>query len=106
MWREMRRSQSTATAAASAVAASELATVPPPLPKRRQRQPSFNQRGGHNRQSSQSLLQRDDGMGEGLLVVEAPLAEGSAPSSPVRGEVGDGKRSSLGENKANEGGVT
>jgi len=101
MWREMRRSQSTAAAPAS-----ELATVPPPLPKRRQRQPSFNQRGGHDRQRSQSLLQRDEGMGEGLLVVEAPVAEGSAPSSPVRGEARNGKRSSSGEDKANERGVT
>ncbi|CAA9965406.1 PH domain containing protein [Pyrenophora teres f. maculata] len=107
MWREMRRSQSTAAAAAaSAVAASELSTVPPPLPKRRQRQPSVNQRGGHNRRTSQSLLQRDEGLGEGLLVVEAPVAEGSAPSSPVRGDGRTGQRASLGESKANERDVT
>ncbi|RMZ72230.1 PH domain-containing [Pyrenophora seminiperda CCB06] len=113
MWREMRRSQSTAaaaaataTATASAVAASELATVPPPLPKRRQRQPSLNQRGGHNRRTSQNLVQRDDGLGEGLLVVEAPVAEGSAPTSPVRSGGRTGKRVSLGEDKANERGIT
>jgi len=118
MWREMRRNQSTAATAAamaaasassssSTIAAGELATVPPPLPKRRQRQPSLNTRGGHNRRTSQGLLQRDEGLGEGLLVVEAPVAEGSAPSSPVKGDGRrTGKRLSLGEDKASEKGVT
>lgn len=77
-------------------AASSTKSIPapaPPLPKRRQRQPSLNLSGhshvhGHGRRVS-----RDDGdegvgmgMGEGLLVVEAPVAEGSVPNSPLEGE--------------------
>ncbi|EUC46107.1 hypothetical protein COCMIDRAFT_4736 [Bipolaris oryzae ATCC 44560] len=72
MFREMRRRTSSA--------ASELATVPPPLPKRRGRQPSVNQN-GHNWR----LSPKDDVQGEPLFVVEAPVAEGSAEPSPVRG---------------------
>lgn len=52
---------------------------PPPLPKRRQRQPSLTQNSYNNR-ASQGVV--DHELGEGLLVVEAPLAERSAPPSP------------------------
>ncbi|KAF5850963.1 hypothetical protein GGP41_010598 [Bipolaris sorokiniana] len=78
IFREMRRRTSSA--------ASELATVPPPLPKRRGRQPSVNQN-AHNWR----LSPKDDVQGEPLFVVEAPVAEGSAEPSPVRGDMGGEK---------------
>jgi hypothetical protein len=59
-------------------AASEVA---PPLPKRRSRQPSL-----HQRRVSQHVQGQEEG-GEALLVVEAPVGEGSGESSPVKGSV-------------------
>ena len=41
-----------------------------------------------------------DEMGEGLLVVAAPLVEGSAPSSPMNGE---GKDIDFGKAESNKG---
>jgi hypothetical protein len=55
---------------------------PPALPKRRQRQPSLQ----HRRKGSQISLGGDE-PGEGLFVVEAPVAEGSVPSTPVHEEI-------------------
>ena len=97
MFREMRRRTSSA--------ASDLATLPPPLPKRRQRQPSLTLN-AHNRRASQTQnLQRDAEQGDGMLVVEAPVAERSADGSPVRDDAASGKVS-LGVDKRSERGVT
>ncbi|KAJ4326334.1 hypothetical protein N0V94_000009 [Neodidymelliopsis sp. IMI 364377] len=63
---------------------------PPPLPKRRQRQSSASQ---HSTSSIRHSAYHD-GAGEEVFVVEAPLAEVSAPSSPavdVSKQLGDGK---------------
>jgi hypothetical protein len=77
VFREMRRRKSSAASAGTANSASELATPPPPLPKRRQRQPSLNL-SAHTRRASQNQnLQQSGGEGEVLLVVEAPIVEGS-----------------------------
>jgi hypothetical protein len=77
VFREMRRRKSSAGSAGTAHTASELATPPPPLPKRRQRQPSLNL-SAHTRRASQNQnLPQLGGEGEGLLVVEAPVVEGS-----------------------------
>ncbi len=54
---------------------------PPALPKRRQRQPSL-QLNSHNRRLSRDVADMDSHQ-ESLLVVEAPLVESSAPSSPA-----------------------
>ena len=65
---------------AASLSSSHSVGAPPPLPKRRQRQPSFQ----HRRRGSQISLGGEDGdEGEGLFVVEAPVAEGSVPSTPV-----------------------
>lgn len=78
MFRDMRRRTNSA--------ASELTTPPPPLPKRRQRNQSMTL-GGHGRQQSQtSNPAKDDILGEGMLIVEAPVAERSLEGSPVRQE--------------------
>ncbi|CAN9313821.1 unnamed protein product [Alternaria alternata] len=68
VFREMRRRKSSA-------ASNELATPPPPLPKRRQRQPSLNL-SAHQRRASQNQNLQPFGMGEELLVVEAPVIDG------------------------------
>jgi hypothetical protein len=57
-------------------------TQPPALPKRRQRQPSLQSR----RRGSQISLGGEE-RGEGLLVVEAPVQEGSVPSTPGEEDV-------------------
>ncbi|KAH7381719.1 hypothetical protein BKA66DRAFT_609658 [Pyrenochaeta sp. MPI-SDFR-AT-0127] len=102
----------------SSAASSTDATVPPPLPRRRQRQPSLNLN-SHNRRTSHDLG-NGDGYQEGLLVVEAPLAEASAPPSPLDGEGknlghsetdllkgdGDSGKLSLRSDKASENGIT
>ena len=54
---------------------------PPPLPKRRQRQSSASL---HSNPSIRHSAYHDD-MGEEVFVVEAPLAEASAPPSPAVG---------------------
>jgi hypothetical protein len=76
---EMRRRKSSATSSAHS-------PPPPPLPRRKQRQPSVNLSAQQRRAS-----QREEEHGEGLLVVEAPVVEGSAPSSPVKGSAESGK---------------
>ncbi|CAO2657556.1 Nn.00g036820.m01.CDS01 [Neocucurbitaria sp. VM-36] len=99
----------------SSAASSTHSPPPPPLPKRRQRQPSLNL-SSHHRRASQNHTYRDeagDDVGEGLLVVAAPLVEGSAPNSPVDGEGkagsskgdGDSGEVSLASEKASERGV-
>ena len=63
---------------------------PPPLPRRRQRQSSASQHSN----SSVSHSAYHDGAGEEVFVVEAPLAEVSAPPSPAVGvskQLGDKK---------------
>jgi hypothetical protein len=67
----------------SSAASSTNSVLPPPLPKRRQRQPSVNLV-SHQRRTSQNQAS-DHAYEEGVLVVEAPLAEGSTPSSPLDG---------------------
>jgi hypothetical protein len=70
----------------SSAASSSNSVAPPPLPKRRQRQTSQSGNIAHRRQGSQISLGGDgihDGQGESLFVVEAPVAEGSVPSTPV-----------------------
>lgn len=64
----------------SAASSTHSNQAPPPLPKRRQRQPSLNM---HPQQRRASQAHIHDDVPEGLLVVEAPVAEGSAPPSPV-----------------------
>lgn len=64
---------------------------PPPLPRRRQRQSSASQ---HSNSSIRHSAYHD-GAGEEVFVVEAPLAEVSAPPSP-----GVGMSKQLGDNKA------
>jgi hypothetical protein len=80
--RQVPRRKSSAASSTNSVAAQ-----PPPLPKRRQRQQS--QSLAHRRQGSQISLggEAHDGVGEGLFVVEAPVAEGSVPNTPIE-EVG------------------
>lgn len=104
---DMRRRKSSAASSTSSN------QQPPPLPKRRQRQPSLNLH-SHNRRTSQHSIVHD-GHGEGLFVVEAPVAEGSAPSSPAdfaqketgTGSSGDsGKVSLVGSDKASDRGST
>ncbi|KAH6446431.1 hypothetical protein HBI57_220540 [Parastagonospora nodorum] len=81
---------------AASLSSSNSVVAPPPLPKRRQRQPSLQ----HRRRGSQiSLGGEDGGEGEGVFVVEAPVAEGSVPSTPVEDGArrrfdGDGDRAS------------
>lgn len=65
----------------SSTASSTTSVAPPPLPKRRQRQPSLTLT-ARDRRHSQISPGGEDG-GEGLFVVEAPVAEGSVPSSPA-----------------------
>jgi hypothetical protein len=77
--RQVPRRKSSATS--SITSAANPAPAPPQLPKRRQRQPSLQ----HRRKGSQISLGGEEG-GEGLFVVEAPVAEGSVPSTPVDGE--------------------
>lgn len=70
--------------------ASTASQHPPPLPKRRQRQSSASQ---HSNSSIRHSAYHD-GAGEEVFVVEAPLAEVSAPSSPAVGvskQLGDDK---------------
>ncbi|KAF3047793.1 hypothetical protein E8E11_001480 [Didymella keratinophila] len=70
--------------------ASTASQHPPPLPKRRQRQSSASQ---HSNSSIRHSAYHD-GAGEEVFVVEAPLAEVSAPPSPAVGvsrQLGDGK---------------
>lgn len=61
--------------------ASTTSQHPPPLPKRRQRQSSASQHSN----SSIRYSAYHDGAGEEVFVVEAPLAEVSAPPSPAVG---------------------
>lgn len=68
----------------SSAASSSNSVAPPPLPKRRQRQQSQSGNLAHRRQGSQISLGGDDvHEGESLFVVEAPVAEGSVPSTPI-----------------------
>jgi hypothetical protein len=70
--------------------ASTTSQHPPPLPKRRQRQSNASQ---HSNSSIRHSAYHD-GAGEEVFVVEAPLAEVSAPPSPAVGvskQLGDGK---------------
>lgn len=90
MFREMRRRKSSA--------ASSRSSPPPPLPKRRQRQPSVNL-SAHQRRTNQREVGDVGGQGEELFVVEAPVAEGSVPNSPMKEEW-------KAEEKTNEQGVT
>jgi hypothetical protein len=72
--------------------ASTASQHPPPLPKRRQRQSSASQ---HSNSSIRHSAYHD-GAGEEVFVVEAPLAEVSAPPSPAVGvskQLGDDKTS-------------
>lgn len=62
-------------------AASTTSQTPPPLPRRRQRQSSASQ---HSTSSIRHSAYHD-GAGEEVFVVEAPLAEVSAPPSPAVG---------------------
>jgi hypothetical protein len=71
----------------SSAASSTTSIAPPPLPKRRQRQQSVNLKEQHRRQGSQISLGGDEGGGEALFVVEAPVAEASVPSTPVDAEI-------------------
>ena len=78
-------------------AGSTTSQRPPPLPKRRQRQSSASQ---HSNSSIRHSAYHD-GAGEEVFVVEAPLAEVSAPPSPVVGvskQLGDDKKDA-GENR-------
>lgn len=121
MFRRKSSTQDKPTAARrKSSAASSIEGTPPALPRRRQRQPSLNLN-SHNRRTSQDL-RNGDGYQEGLLVVEAPLAEASAPPSPLDGEGknldhseaelprgdggGDGENPSLRLDKASEGSIT
>jgi hypothetical protein len=61
-------------------AGSATSQHPPSLPKRRQRQSSASLHSNSNRHSA-----LHDGAGEEVFVVEAPLAEVSAPPSPAVG---------------------
>lgn len=61
--------------------ASTTSQHPPPMPKRRQRQSSASQ---HSNSSIRHSAYHD-GTGEEVFVVEAPLAEVSAPPSPAVG---------------------
>ncbi|KAF2819891.1 hypothetical protein CC86DRAFT_305487 [Ophiobolus disseminans] len=73
----------------SSAASSTTSIAPPPLPKRRQRQPSLTLNARDRRHSL--ISQGGEEAGEGLFVVEAPVAEGSVSGSPVDGERrGDG----------------
>jgi hypothetical protein len=71
----------------SSAASSTTSIAPPPLPKRRQRQQSVNLKEQHRRQGSQISLGGEEGGGEALFVVEAPVAEASVPSTPVDAEI-------------------
>jgi hypothetical protein len=83
----------------SSAASSTTSIAPPPVAKRRQRQPSLNLNARHNSQ----ILQGGEDGGEGLFVVQAPVAE----VSPVD-EHGDGSghaslRSNSGSGKGEAG---
>lgn len=66
----------------SSAASSTTSLAAPPLPKRRQRQQSLTLSAQHRRPSH--MLQGSEAdVDDGLLVVEAPLMEGSVPSTPV-----------------------
>jgi hypothetical protein len=67
----------------SSAASSTTSIAPPSLPKRRQRQQSLNLSGRDHRHGQISQGGDAAAMGEGLFVVEAPVAEGSVPSTPV-----------------------
>ncbi|KAH7078226.1 hypothetical protein FB567DRAFT_595839 [Paraphoma chrysanthemicola] len=88
--RQVPRRKSSATSSTSSIA-------PPPLPKRRQRQQSLNLSGRDRRHSQISQGGDAADSGEGLFVVEAPVAEGGVPGTPVdevpRAEGGSGKGS-------------
>ncbi|KAF2031246.1 hypothetical protein EK21DRAFT_63650 [Setomelanomma holmii] len=80
----------------SSAASSTSSIAPPPLPKRRQRQQSLNLSARDGRHSQ--ILQGGEAEGGGgLFVVEAPVAEGSVPGTPVdempRGGNGSGTES-------------
>jgi len=80
----------------SSAASSTTSLNPPPLPKRRQRQQSLTLTSQHRR-ASQISHGEDASLGDGLFVVEAPLLEGSVPSTPVD-DASDGKE--LGSGRA------
>ncbi|KAL6712344.1 hypothetical protein ACN47E_000221 [Coniothyrium glycines] len=81
----------------SSAASSTHSQHAPPIPKRRQRQPSLNAI-PQQRIASHAKL-HDDAQEQDLLVVEAPLAERSGPSSPVETEstIQSAGRSAIGE---------
>jgi hypothetical protein len=101
--RQVPRRKSSAASSTTSVA-NHPNPPPPALPKRRQRQPSLQ----HRRKGSQISLGGDE-PSEGLFVVEAPVAEGSVPSTPVDEELhhhrgrGNGDRASLRSNSGSGG---
>jgi len=76
----------------SSAASSTSSTAPPPLPKRRQRQPSLNLNVQGRRHSLISPVGEDTG--EGLFVVEAPVAEGSGGGLEEEGDTTEGSEES------------
>ncbi|KAF3004310.1 hypothetical protein E8E13_009185 [Curvularia kusanoi] len=93
----------------SSAASTTSQTGPPPLPRRRQRQSSASQ---HSASSIRHSAYHD-GAGEEVFVVEAPLAEVSAPPSPAVGvskrigeEVKERGGDELGESVAREKGFS